>query len=85
MFDTKNGYCNHPEEVDCGDRPCLEEGHCPETTTTTTTGCPDQLPDGTRCPPGPPKYYPDPLECSKYWLCVGGCASNKDVRILLEE
>ena len=47
-----------------------------------TTSCPDQLPGGATCPPGPPKYYEDPEECSHYWLCVGGCASNKLVRMI---
>ena len=43
------------------------------------TSCPTEVPDAGTCPPGPPVYYPDPDECSNYWLCVGGCASNGEV------
>merc|ERR1711936_234102 len=129
LFDDGEGkgYCNYPDQVECGDRPCNDPHHCPAkttvatnttqttvattqttpstqpstitttiattttanvsttittkttastttiaTTTPGTTQCP-QLPDGTACPPGPPKDFPDPEECSNYWRCIGGC------------
>ena len=49
------------------------------TTSEVTTTCPNQLPGGDTCPPGPPVYYADPEECSNFWLCVGGCAFNEKV------
>ena len=33
------------------------------------------------CPEDPsPRYFPDLSECSRYWLCVGGCATNFQVK-----
>merc|ERR1712168_812401 len=37
LFDVTENYCNYPELVDCGDRPCEDQDHCMSTSTTTTT------------------------------------------------
>merc|ERR1712045_390907 len=37
LFDTTVDYCNFPELVSCGERPCEDEEHCQFTTSSTTT------------------------------------------------
>merc|ERR1712110_220490 len=37
LFDTTVDYCNYPELVSCGDRPCEDEEHCQYTTSSTTS------------------------------------------------
>jgi len=88
LFDTVNGYCNHPEEVECGDRPCENEEHCSSTTmtptthtthTTPTTTTPDCITDfpGGHCPTSATRNFPDKSDCSKFWHCEKGCGNNQ--------
>ena len=71
LFDSFYGYCNYPFDVNCGTRPCENQGHCFTTTkrptTTTTADCGhwaecSELGEGDG-------YFPDPYNCRKYWHC----------------
>ena len=46
-YDTILGWCLLPQDVDCGDRPCNDDLHCSDSTTTTATtnfpGCKDGI------------------------------------------
>ena len=72
VFNAAMGWCAYRDEVDCGSRPCNDEGICsnqpPCKTTTTSPDCGPvadckELGDG---------YFPDPYNCRKYWHCYNG-------------
>ena len=61
-------WCDHPERVDCGNRPICDENdeNCiyPSTVVPKTT---TPIPDFD-CPT-PDGYFPDPKNCIKYFHC----------------
>jgi len=71
LFNSLYRWCMHPSDVDCGDRPCLDDAHCTTTTAiprTTTTDCGHVL----DCGQVGDGWFPDPYNCRKYWHCYGG-------------
>ena len=43
--------------------------------------CQSEVPGQGRCPEDPrPRTFSDLADCSSYWLCVGGCAVNMQVK-----
>jgi len=48
-FDPAYWLCTFPRDVDCGDRPCNDDVHCPAPLTTKKPSCDNTLPDGTPC------------------------------------
>ncbi|TRY73017.1 hypothetical protein TCAL_13049 [Tigriopus californicus] len=63
LYDAIHGWCNYPQDVICGDRDCdgLPCKEPPVTEHPSDFTCP--LLDG---------YFPDPLNCIKYYHCMGG-------------
>jgi len=72
-FDIAYAWCTFPYDVDCGDRPCEDENHCPDPRTTTTPEPPctpeDQILDCSETGAG---YFPDEYNCRYYWHCNKG-------------
>ena len=65
LYDDHNNWCDHPERVDCGERPICDENdeNCNEVTTRGPTEKPD-----FECP-SPEGYFADPKNCIKYYHC----------------
>jgi len=72
-YDPPYGYCTYPHDVDCGDRPCNDDVHCPPERTTTTKE-PDCTPEDQviDCREYGAGYYPDEYNCRKFWHCIKG-------------
>jgi hypothetical protein len=66
-YDAAYKWCTHPFDVDCGDRPCTDPGHCYTTTERTTTEDCGHILD---CDAAGVGYWPDPFNCRKYWHCL---------------
>ena len=69
LYDPANVWCNHPESVDCGDRPICNV--CDEDCVTEPPPTPpcDHILDCTNRQDG---WYEDPFNCRKYWHCDHG-------------
>jgi len=69
-YDALFSWCTYPNDVDCEDRPCNDETHCPEPPTTTTEkpDCspPEQWVDCTETGAG---WFQDEYNCRAYWHC----------------
>ena len=48
-------------------------------TTTTSAECVNTFPPGQKCPNHATVNFADINDCSRYWHCEGGCASNVQV------
>jgi len=66
-YDVDYEWCTYPFDVDCGDRPCVDPGHCYTTTERTTTQDCGHILD---CDAAGAGYFADPFNCRKYWHCV---------------
>ena len=68
LYDIGHNWCDHPERVDCGDRPICDEKdeNCNEPSTPSTKSTPP-MPD-FECPQ-PNGYFADPTNCIKYYHC----------------
>jgi len=65
LYDPVHTWCDHPERVDCGERPICDKNdeNCIDPDDKTTTPSPD-----FQCPQ-PNGYFPDPKNCIKYFHC----------------
>merc|ERR1719510_2600749 len=69
LFDEHYSWCQFPDVVECGSRPCTDPAHCFTTTTrSTTTDCGHIL----DCEEAGDGWWPDPFNCRKYWHCYKG-------------
>ena len=61
-------WCDHPERVNCGDRPICDKNdeNCDDPDDRTTP-----KPDDYECP-ADSGYFPDPKNCIKYYHCFNG-------------
>ena len=59
-FDSLYSFCRAAEEVECGDRPCEDPGHCPSHTTHPDCLPPDQQ---VHCRDLGPGLFPDDNNC----------------------
>merc|ERR1711892_1487116 len=66
-YDLVFSWCTYPFDVDCGDRPCNDDGHCYTTTQKTTTEDCGHVMD---CEAQGAGFWADPYNCRKYWQCV---------------
>ena len=68
LYDPTHEWCDHPERVDCGNRPICDENdeNCNDPDEKTTTPKPD-----FECPAAS-GYFPDPKNCIKYFHCFEG-------------
>jgi len=68
LWDIGHNWCDHPERVDCGDRPICDKNdeNCNEPSTPSTKSTPP-TPD-FECPQ-PNGYFADPTNCIKYYHC----------------
>jgi len=75
QYDIGYSWCTFPHDVDCGDRPCEDEHHCPPDITTTTKE-PDCTPDDQiidcLADGYGAGYFPDEYNCRRFWHCFKG-------------
>jgi len=62
LYDVNHHYCNYADQVDCGNRPCVDPQRCPQDVCDHPMDCTDMA-DG---------WYADPYNCRKYTHCLGG-------------
>jgi len=79
LYDIGHNWCDHPERVDCGDRPICDENdaNCnePSTPSTPSTKSTPPMPD-FECPQ-PSGYFADPTNCIKYYHCYENVVEDR--------